>query len=111
MRDGQSHGLSGELAAALRHLMLSSGAVALTDRTRHFATSEDRALGATICGCDGATPETGCDVGLPASLATLKFMQPADVSMLNTCIQVMGCGQASACLSESPLGAAFACGC
>lgn len=74
-----------------------------------FATSEDRTLGATICGCE-TTPERGCDQELPeTTLATLMFLEPSDVATVNTCIQTMGCSQQAQCIDASPLMQAFAC--
>jgi hypothetical protein len=74
-----------------------------------YATQTDKALGATLCGCE-TTPEDGCADDLPeTSLATLMFLAEEDIASLNTCIMTMGCGAESACTSQTPLSAALAC--
>jgi hypothetical protein len=41
----------------------------------------------------------------------LMFMSTADESSLTDCITTNGCSAADACIMNSPLAAAFACGC
>jgi hypothetical protein len=75
-----------------------------------YATSQDRTAGAAICACDGATPETGCDAGLPQTLmATIMVMNPSDVAAYASCIQSKGCSQVNGCINQSPLAQANAC--
>ncbi len=67
------------------------------------ATSEDRALGAALCGCDGPQAE-GCDAGLPAgAMGNLMIMKPADVLTLANCITATGCsGDGGGCAADLP---------
>ncbi len=75
-----------------------------------YATSQDRSTGAVICGCEGASPETGCDAGLPQTLmATLMVMNPSDVAAYASCIQSQGCSQVNGCINQTPLAQANAC--